>query len=271
MQAQRPENLPDFGRPPLNEVVIGVQFSPPKGYQPGSVGEVWKLYEQEYPQLQAHPALEPTFETFGLPHHGQMLGQLSFIPNSMANRFWFVKAGGEELIQFQADRLLHNWRKIGDQTNEYPRFEHMFDRFRSELQRLEQYFSKTSSQELTINQCEISYVNHISTESGTSDISAWLRGISLAGISVDDLNVAIREVILGDDSKPTGRITYEISTGVRSDGRRLIILNLTARGRPDAQNIDSALRYIAKCRELIVQRFAQITTEEAHDLWDRRA
>jgi len=268
--ATRPDHLPDFGKPPLNEVVLGVQFSPPKGYQQIRAGEVWALFKSEYPLVQELQALEPTFETFGLPHHGQIGGRLSFVTGASHDRFWFLRKSGDELIQFQHDKLLHNWRKIGDQRNEYPRFEGMAARFSAELRQLESYFSSLSSQPLAINQCEVSYINHIDIGTGPMKPELWLRGAGFEGIEIDDLNMGCREVIRGENGQPVGRITYEVNTGIKPDRSRLIVLNLTARGAPDGSDIDSALRFIAKGRELIVKRFATITTEAAHKAWERK-
>jgi uncharacterized protein (TIGR04255 family) len=269
LQTPRPDHLPDFGKPPLNEVVLGVQFSPPKGYQQVRAGEVWALFKSDYPEVQEHQALEPAFETFGLPHHGRIGGRLSFVTGATHDRFWFVRSSGDELIQFQQDRLLHNWRKVGERTNEYPRFERMAERFGTELRLLKRYFARLSPQTLAINQCEVSYINHIEPDAGPLNLSAWLRGIAFEGIEIDDVNIGFREVIHGDDRQPIGRISYEVMTGIRPDGKRIVILNLTARGAPSNPDIDSALRFIAKGRELIVTRFAQITTERAHKLWER--
>ncbi len=267
--ATRPDHLPDFGKPPLNEVVLGAQFSPPKGYQQIRAGEVWALFKPDYPIVQEHQALEPAFETFGLPHHVQIGGRLSFVTGASHDRFWFLRQSGDELIQFQPDRLLHNWRKVGDQSNPYPRFEGMAERFGTELRQLASYFTELAPQALAINQCEVSYINHIELGAGPVRPSHWLRGAGFDDIEIDDLNMVCREVIRGDSGKPVGRITYEVNTGVKGDGSRLLILNLTARGAPDSSDIDSAMRFIAKGRELIVNRFAMITTDAAHKAWER--
>ena len=57
------------------------------------------------------------------------------------SRYWFVSLSEDELLQFQKDRLLHNWRKVDDRTNEYPRFETLIDKFEKELRKLETYFA----------------------------------------------------------------------------------------------------------------------------------
>lgn len=265
--ATRPEHLPDFLNPPLNEVVLGVQFNPPKEYQQILAGEVRNLFRAEYPQVQEQPPLAPAFETFGLPSKA---GQLKFITGASHDRFWFLRPDGDELIQFQQDRLLHNWRKVGNAMNEYPRFELMFERFRGELKQLQGYLTALSQQPLTINQCEISYINHIAAEAGEAlRVSDWLRFMTFGARDPDDFSVAFREIINDEEKKPQGRLTCEASTAAKADGQQIIAVNLTVRGAPKGPDIDSALQFIAKGRELIVNRFAKLTTEEAHKKWGR--
>lgn len=267
--ASRPEHLPDFINPPLNEVVLGVQFSPPKGYQQIHAGDVWNLFRPDYPQVQEQPPLAPSFETFGLGQPS-MAGKLNIVTGASHDRFWFLRPAGDELIQFQQDRLLHNWRKIADESNDYPRFEVMIERFKGELEKLQIYLATLSTQALSINQCEISYVNHVSVEPNESlKASDWLRFISFVGDEPDDFSVVFREVVHDDAGKPCGRLFCEASTGVKSGDQQIIVMNLTVRGAPSGADINSALSFIAKGRELIVSRFAEFTTDKAHLKWGR--
>lgn len=263
----RPEHLPDFLDPPLNEVVLGVQFNPPRAYQQILSGEVWKLYRAEHPSVQEQPALTPTFETFGLPSSS---AQLKLFSGALHDRFWFLTAGDDELIQFQQDRLLHNWRKVGDGTNEYPRFEAMVERFEGELDKFERYVGSLAPQTLQITQCEVTYINHISAQSNEPLIVGdWLRPLSFqAPVLADDFSLTFRQVIHDDDGKPHGRLIVEAVTAFK-ENRSLIVLNITVRGAPKEATIRSAIDFICKGRELIVTRFAQLTTEAAHKRWER--
>jgi uncharacterized protein (TIGR04255 family) len=265
--ASRPDHLPDFRNPPLNEVVLGVQFSTPKGYQQIYAGEVWNLFRAEFPKIEEQLPLAPAFETFGLPSKGKQLG---FITGASHDRFWFLSQDGDELIQFQQDRLLHNWRKVGDLSNEYPRFESMIKRFHGELDQLQGYLNGLVVQKLSINQCEISYINHIAPAAG-QDIKAsdWLRIVKFGDKEPDDFSTSFREVIFDEGGKPQGRLTCEASTGIKPDGSRIIVMTLTVRGAPKGSDIESALQFLTKGRELIVCRFAELTTEEAHKTWGR--
>lgn len=267
---KRPGNLPDFEDPPLNEVVLGVQFSPLKEYQQIRAGEVWGLFKSEYPNVQELQPLEPVFETFGLPHQSTF-GDMRLIPGPWHNRYWFLRSTRDELIQFQPDRLIHNWRKVGDQTNEYSRFERMLDRFSAELHKLEEFAGTLTPQELLVNQCEVTYVNHIPEREGRLHFASWFRGLSLDGIEAEDVNAVLREVLLGSDGKPLGRIIIEIKSGIKPSDKRIIVFNITVRGAPNSPRIESALSFIERAREIIVHRFAEVTTSEAHVVWGRKA
>lgn len=267
IQTQRPDHLPDFRHPPLNEVVLGVQFSSPRGYQQIYAGEVWNLFREEFPKIEEQPPLAPTFETFGLPTKGRQ--QIDLITGATHDRFWFLRQGGDELIQFQQDRLLHNWRKTGDETNEYPRFESMVTRFRSELEQLQSYMNKLSPQTLEINQCEVSYINHITAGSGNIIAADWLRFVSFVDKEPDDFSVGFREVIQDSEGHPCGRLICDATLGIKADQQPVIRLTLIVRGTPKRQDIDSAIEFLAMGRDLIVCKFAELTTNEAHKKWGR--
>lgn len=266
----RPEHLPDFKSPPLNEVVIGVQFAVPQGYQQIRAGEVWNLFRQEYPEVQELPALPPSFETFGLPFQHTQMQQFSFMAGGTHDRFWFLRDGGAELIQFQNDRLLHNWRKVGDKTNGYPRFETMVAEFQTELEKLERYIGTLTTQQLQINQCEISYINHIKLNRSTGESpSDWLSFVNFESERPDDFSIAFRETFRDSEGKPVGRFYAEATLGYLPDGTEIIVLSLSVKGAPLGTNIQYGLEFLALGRNKIVERFVELTTDEAHQKWER--
>lgn len=245
-----------------------MQFNPPRSYQQIRAGEVWNLFRAEFPSVQELPALPPNFETFGLPSSS---GQLRLRSGASHDRFWFLTLKGDELIQFQQDRLLHNWRKVGDGTNEYPRFEGMVKRFEDELGQLERYIGSLAPQALQITQCEVSYINHISPPVGEPLIVGdWLRPLNLqTPLEADDFSLNFRQTINADDGNPQGRLVVEVGSAIAEDGAPLIMLNISVRGAPKEATTSSALDFICKGRELIVTRFSQLTTEAAHVRWER--
>ena len=212
------------------------------------------------------------FETFGPA--ATLGGQINFgfVTAAGHPRFWFLSENKDELIQFQQDRLLHNWRKVGDQTNEYPRFERMIVSFENEVRLLEQHFSSLEPQKLEINQCEISYINHILSPAGGANIyvKEWLRFLDFGSADQpDDFVISSRTTMRDADGKPRGRLVTEAATGVNQTGQQIIALTLTARGAPAGTNIADALDFLKSGRERIVTTFARITTDSAHRQWER--
>ncbi len=263
----RPAHLPDYKFPPLNEVVLGVQFSQIEGYHQILAGEVWNLYRGHYPKVEEQPALAPVFETFG-GRAGPLL-QFGFMAGANHDRFWFVAPDKAELIQFQADRLLHNWRKTDEGDNPYPHFEQMIEKFTAELKTLQDYFLSLSKQRLQINQCEVSYINQINL-SDSRDLSEWLRFLTFPDIcKPDDISFTTRRALNDKDGKPWGRLFIEGGSGINRFGGPTLQVTLTVRGAPFTGDIDSAVQFIGKGREVIVTTFAEIMTDDAQKKWER--
>jgi uncharacterized protein (TIGR04255 family) len=258
----RPPNLPDFADPPLYEVVLGVQFAPVLGYSQIRAGEVWSLYKDRFPLVEEHPPLAPTFETFGRPQATQF--GLGFVTGASHDRFWFLTLSKEELIQFQQDRLMHNWRKVGDEKNPYPRFETMIRDFEKELRSLEGYFVSLATQAILINQCEVTYVNHIPLEQPDN----WLRFVRFGGIEIDDFAMTFRRTLLRK-GEPVGRLICETTSVIAAGNKLMLRLALTARGAPSHPDMHAALELLRENREVVVHAFAELTTETAHKTWKR--
>lgn len=264
----RPDHLPDFQTPPLNEVVVGVQFAPARGYQQIRASEVWGLYKAQFPAVEEMPPIPPAFETFGLSAGAQI--NFGIVTGAQHDRFWFLSPGGDELIQFQQDRLLHNWRKVGDQKNEYPRFERMVLKFEAELLRLETYFAELAPQTLNCNQAEISYINHMDLNGDSlRKIDDWVRFFDFGEREPDEVSVSLRRRLKSADGKPFGRLTCELNTAVNSQGHRILVLTLTVRGAPSGPTVAAALELLKRGRDVIVEEFAAITTDSAHKVWGR--
>jgi uncharacterized protein (TIGR04255 family) len=267
----RPVTLPEYSNPPLNEVVLGVQFSTPRGYQQILAYEVWQLYRDQFPTVEEQPPLVPTFETFGLPSGPQF--SFNMTTGAQHDRYWFLSPDKDELIQFQDDRLLHNWRKVGDMSNEYPRFEKMVVRFEHELRTLDKYVSTLASQTLSITQCEISYINHVYLDGPerSLDVSDVFRFAQISGEKPEDFAANFRRTISDASGAPIGRLHSEVQTGVSNlNGRRVFVFTLTARGAPSQPTISGALDFLKVGREMVVNAFTDLTTDSAHDIWGRR-
>lgn len=268
--SSRPAHLPDYSSPPLDEVVLGIQFVPAQGYQQIRAGEVWALYKSDFPHVEECPPIPPSFETFGVPPGGPFFN-FGLVSGALHDRFWFLSPEKSQLIQFQSDRLLHNWRKVGDRSNEYPRFEKMISNFENEAERLDAYFNGLTPQRLVCNQAEISYINHIplTGAGGVAKASAWLRFLDFGAIEVDDISAVFRRVISSSTGEPTGRMICDVNTLNDPHGERKLVLTFTVRGAPPDTSISAAIEFLKFGREAIVQEFTARTTDSAQKAWGR--
>jgi hypothetical protein len=74
---------------------------------------------------------------------------------------------------------------------------------------------------------------------------------------------------LHDGRDPAGRLHVTMQPAYQPDGKPIIILNLTARGRPLGAGGDGYLAFMAKAREAIVLKFTELTSDEMHKKWGR--
>jgi uncharacterized protein (TIGR04255 family) len=270
----RPPGLPDFTDPPLSEVVISIQFATPPKYSGAYIREIWSLFERDFPKVQEMPALPPTFEVFGGPELPAMrLMNFGMITGGLRNRYWFLNNTGTEVIQFQQDRFIHNWRKVPGHKNEYPRFDPIFSKYTSELESLDSYFRSKSWGPIVPNQCELTYVNQmpLKTDAGQPiPKSYYFRKIDVSlDEDVSDFGLNLRKPIIAIDGKPIGRLFVEAATGVDSDGNPVLGLNLTARGAPAEASRAASLEFLQNARQLIDNTFVTFTSDAAHKTWGR--
>ncbi|RXH31986.1 TIGR04255 family protein [Bradyrhizobium zhanjiangense] len=261
------DGLPEFENPPLNEVVLGVQFQSPSNFQEIRAYEVWRLYADRFPNLTEQPPMLPQFETFGAFQPPQIA--FSFGPG-LQRRYWFESAAGDELIQFQHDRLFHNWRKRHPERANYPRFEYIIAEFERELLELERYVQGLGNERLVVTQCEVAYFNSILLEPGSDQFAPqqWFAFLSPEHSPVESFSSAAGQV-LRREGEPYGRLFRESATGFDGYRRPAVFLNLTARGLPATNDVPGALDFLNQHRYIISQEFIRATTPAAQQLWKR--
>lgn len=263
----RPDHLPDFTDPPLDEVVLGVQFAPVPGYASVHSMKVWDLFKAEFPRVQELPVLEPQFETFG--GSGAQAGpriQVGTLP--VGSRLWFLSEDENHLVQFQPDRFITNWRR-NPNIQPYPRFEGLAKAFETNIRKLASHLDSEFNYQMTINQAEVAYINIIPVDS-FSDVSAWFELWNGGTFEVEAVNTSFNEVIKGMDGKPFARLSHQVQSVFSANGKqRAFRLSLTFKGKPAGDDIKSAMAFLGTGRELIVTRFGEITTEEAQTKWGK--
>ncbi|WNO08901.1 TIGR04255 family protein [Teredinibacter sp. KSP-S5-2] len=268
---ERPFDLPDFENPPLSEVALGVQFVPPEKYSQIYAKDVWDLYRREYPILNQVEPIPPTFETFGSRSMAER--DISLQGDVTHDRYWFISEDSKDLIQFQSDRLLHNWRKVPSKEGRYPRFESIIEKYERELRLLEDlYCSSFGEGSLHLTQCEATYINLIPLGRNAPELpEEWIKLISLNGADFENFSFSSARVIRREDGAPSGRCIVECRNVISpSDSQTSIELKITVRGAPETEKMESAIWFLYNARNEIVRTFASVTTEVAHKRWERK-
>jgi len=277
MQSRR-SDLPDFSDPPVEEVLLSLQFAAITDLKTAHVGVYWEGIRKRYPFTSEQPEVNPVFETFGtIPQTQPNISLQTFMAPPMP-RFWFENApGGPELLQIQRDRLMRNWRK-GDGKAPYPRYEAIRRSLQQEAQEYSAFLKKENLGELLVNQCEVTYINIVEDLPGKSDLHGALNSISplWSGLTTDDPPgevenslVQIR-YILSRNGERVGRIHVSMQPAFRpADFKPVFRIEITARGRPTGSTLKDAFEMLDFEREAVVKTFASVTSTEMHKLWKR--
>lgn len=269
---------PDFGRPPVSEVVLSVQFEPIENMRGPQVGLLWAKFRHQFPRVEEHEPLAPVFEKFGSQEPAQFNVRLEFSNALPARRAWLLNERGDQLLQIQPDRLIHNWRKLNDEDT-YPSFRHLFHSFALELREFQEFVSQEKLGELFFNQCEVTYVNHIVAGAGWEThaeldkvFTFWSGRHSDSFLPApEDVRYVVRYIIPGTKNEPIGRLHVMASPIFQAaDKKAAIMLNLTARCRPEDGSIEGAYNSLETGHQWVTRGFVSITTEAMHRLWERK-
>lgn len=263
----------DFTDPPVIETVLSFQFAPITGFSVPHFGLYWRKIRNEFKRTAIHPPIGSVREDFtpgrmtGIPQIGI---ELVTEPNV---RCWFIDEKGNQLIQVQNDRFIHNWQKVsGDEV--YPRYESVRSKFEQEWQRFCAFLKEENLAIPEVNQCEVTYVNHIEYEKGWKSfgelnkvITCWSgshSGTFLPAPEKVNLNVSY---VLPNNR---GRLHISLQPVIRArDAKEVLQLNLTARGAPASSETAEIFRWLDIGRQWVVEGFTDFTTKEMHKLWGR--
>ncbi len=261
--------LPDFDHPPVVETVLAAQFEPIAGMRTVHFGLFWQRIRDSFPLTEEKPALEAAFERFG--EAPKRIPRIRFEAREDANpeRMWFVNQPGTEMIQLQVDRFIKNWRKTSSEA-EYPRYEKTIKPgFLRDLDIFKDFLLTEQLGAIRMNQCEVTYVNHIVAGEGFENWGDAKKVFSFLGglpDSVEDGVFAFRLPILAED-KPVGRLKIDIQPAVReTDQKAMYVMQLTARGF-----VGAGLEFFDLGRAAIVMAFADLTTESMHSVWGKKS
>jgi uncharacterized protein (TIGR04255 family) len=269
----RPANLPDYERPPIVEMVLGVQFAELPGFKTVHAGLLWEeKFRAAYPRFSEQAPLEPSFEVFNSQQ--RLKFEIKQMPG-LPPRLWFMNEKDDELVQIQANRFIRNWR--GEGMN-YPRYERLRESFFCDLQEFGSFLKHRNIGTIQPNQCEITYVNRLRLEGCDLGIKP---GVALKLFHPEALlpsdegerlpdpegcNLSARYVLKDANGEPRGRLHVTVQPWQREPDLRL---DMIVRGMPASPDLKAVADFFDEGRKTIVNGFTAITTERMHQEWER--
>lgn len=267
---------PNFKNPPVIEVVLGVQFEQLHGFPITAIGELHKVYEKKYPVVQEHPLLEPKFENLNVDTFMPQHLTINLMDPVVIPRVWFLSEHGGELIQFQRDRFIYNWRRDEPSTETpYPRYEAIRGEFQERYGEFLSFLREKKLPMPQINQLEVTYVNLIACED--NDFSKamhevfriWGSEPKNSPLGEPENQKFFISYLIHQEDQMVGRMTVSTNTLMRSDKKKFLQVNVTARGRPKDTSEAGILEFMNLCRCKIVSGFEYLTTDKMHKIWSK--
>jgi uncharacterized protein (TIGR04255 family) len=263
-----------FDRPPVVEVACSVLFSAAKPLRGIHIGRYAERTQSDFPRTEDMPPLAPVVELQEPGTGGIELGYaVGLLPP--LRRTLFVSEDGRNLIQVQEDRFIFNWKKAGNDDT-YPSYDEVIDRFDRHLAGFLEFAAEQNIGPVVCRQFELIYVNQIPL--GPAEVE-----VSESRLLVDHVRDNTRSRFLGEPvgvnwvsiyelPNREGRLYMTAQSARAPDGRRILRLDMTARGIP-ADTADAGRRaWFDQAHAWITRGFADLTAEDVQQrVWKRTA
>ncbi len=262
-------DLPEFGKPPVAEVALGVQFRQLYGMRAIELSELRTRWAHEYPVVEEQPPLAPVIEG---PTGGPTTVQFVLGPPLMS-RLWFLSEDRSSLVQLQPDRLVVNWRGLatGSVYPRYPQVRKVFERRWSDVA---QFVGERQLGSLEITQCELNYINVIDWPPDEfGHLELLLRNWREDGAHHLGAPQQVRIAMVfdvADLGRPPVRMHVSADPAQRPDGTQTLFLTITVRGAPASATFENAMEFLDGAHDHLVRSFAELTAETMHAKWERR-
>jgi len=266
-------DLPSFRNPPVDEVVLGVQFAPLEGLLSPHFGLFWQeSLRSDFPKVEEKPALEPQLEQLNeLPRSPQP--GLRLLEKMETARVWFLSETGNELVQLQPDRFHMNWRRR-EKADKYPRYPYLRKRFEETARKLVAFLEREELGAFAPVQVEMTYVNAIKVENSEAFaamedfFSVWTKPVEIPGVSLEMSHFGLTARIV-DGKETIGRLRVTAAPATSTLHGPNFKMDLTARGLPLGSGSDGVMAFLDRAHSVIVQTFDSITTKGKHEMWGK--
>ena len=269
---ETPHETLQFARPPVDEVVLSVLFSPLDKLLAPHLGEFWKEFNQDgFVNIAEQLPVIPVVEQF---------------PNPVKNAEWqinvptlarilFIHEDDSQIIQVQRDRFTFNWRKT-ELEQQYPGFSTILKRFETFFGRYCEVVTNLGVGPVIPCQYELTYINQIFQGAGWDT----LEGIGkIYNVFVDsrqsDSFWSGAESLILRTSFPVadlnGRLHLTISNRIKqTGGQQTLQTEFTLHGFPENAE-HSMIAWFKSAHDEICRKFASMFTEYIQlKVWERQ-
>ncbi|HJT75631.1 MAG TPA: TIGR04255 family protein [Gemmataceae bacterium] len=267
-----PNPLPEFEQPPLDEMVMGVQFDPLPKFRAAHLGLYWSRIRSQYPHTEDQPPL-PSF-TEQMEIKPSAVSVSATLVGAVLPRCWFLTESRTELIQLQQDRFLRNWRQL-DRTERYPRFGPLAREFRRSWEGFLTFLGEEGLGPARVNQCELTYINNIETDAVREQLGELAGVFTLLRPRGSQQLLPPPEMVSWQVRhklpEGRGRLYIEMNPAFRARDLKLVLrLALVARGAPAGGMPDEVAAWFDMAHDWTVRAFADLTEPGMHELWRKR-
>lgn len=264
----RPLDLPDFNKPPVKEVVVGIHFDFIEDFKQAYVGLFWESIRSEFGKLQDFPILMhaggPNSIDTGLDDG---LNQATL---KQITKTWFLNNDESLLVQLQNNMLTLNWRFV--ENKEYPHFEILLETF-TEVRNKFVEFVKQMDWKLENIRTEVTYVNFVEADF----LFNFTKIVNAEPESEIKLSpVPYRQQFAGQfipeiQNKISGVLDILIAPNIsETKDQRGFLFNLSHSSiLTNSFSLENINEIYLRSREIIVKSFADWTNDEFHEIWER--
>lgn len=276
---------PRFEKPPVVEVALSAQFKPLPELGIPQLGALWSSFRDRFPRYEHQAPLSHEIERKGVRQIGAGL-EISLLRGpQLAPRLWMLNERGTELLQVQHDRFVRNWRRNELDDVVYPEYDR---ELRSSFQRDFQQFAAVIANhgvgDPELDQCEVTYVNHIHGDgvwTSHSEVARVFRLFSpeyphFIRCETEGIGLRARFPLDAEDGEFLGRFFVQIDSALRrvrpsetGETVPIFVLTFVARGRPLGPGLAGLMSFLDLGHAAIVSMFEKITTPEMHRAWGR--
>jgi uncharacterized protein (TIGR04255 family) len=256
-----------FAKPPLIEVVCGVQFETVEKFQVAHIGRLWNELGDTYTQSREVMALVAPIELIPGIEPPKIVVTPSLMPRTI-----LIASDNGSIVQVQRDAFYRNWQRKGSDDT-YPRYEFVIERFEEELEIFNRFISNNELGIIKPIQFELTYLNEVplTIESKVLKDAFWDSTAHKVLPEPEVINLVSQFLLPGAE----GRLSTTFRNLVNQKGEPVFHWSLTVRGCTNPRSdmsLENLRKWFDNAHTWIVSAFTDLSEENCQQKeWERQS